>query len=62
MISGTSIDKEYVGRREGDPPVLVASSDKARDVLGWVPQYTEIGDIISSAWEFYKNHVNGYTS
>lgn len=59
-VTGTIIAKEYASRRAGDPPVLVASSEKARKVLGWVPQYAKVEDIISSAWKFHKSHVNGY--
>ncbi|WIV10647.1 UDP-glucose 4-epimerase GalE [Proteiniborus sp. MB09-C3] len=59
-VIGNPIAKETTGRRLGDPAILVASSEKAKNILGWVPQYTEIKDIISSAWEFHRNHVNGY--
>jgi UDP-glucose 4-epimerase len=38
-------------RRPGDPPVLVASADRARRVLGWVPQHPELDAIVSSAWD-----------
>ncbi len=37
-------------RRPGDPPVLVASADRARQLLGWVPQHPELDAIVSSAW------------
>ena len=37
-------------RRPGDPPVLVASAERARELLGWVPQHPELDDIVSSAW------------
>ncbi len=37
-------------RRPGDPPILVASADRARRLLGWVPQHPELDDIVSSAW------------
>lgn len=59
-VTGIPINKEYTSRRPGDPAVLVASSDKAKKKLGWVPQYTDIEDIISSAWGFHKKHINGY--
>ena len=41
-------------RRPGDPPVLVGSNEKARRVLGWVPQYTDLADIISHAWNWHQ--------
>lgn len=59
-VVGTHINKEVTSRRLGDPAILVASSDKARDVLGWEPRYTNIKDIISSAWEFHRKNIDGY--
>ena len=37
-------------RRAGDPPVLVADSKKAREVLGWAPQHSDLAAIITDAW------------
>lgn len=47
-------------RRAGDPAVLIASSDKARSVLGWTPKRDKLDDIIRSAWEWHSHHPNGY--
>lgn len=47
-------------RRAGDPAKLVASSEKARTLLGWTPEYTNIKDIITTAWTWHKNNPNGY--
>lgn len=47
-------------RRAGDPAVLIASSDKVRSVLGWLPKREKLDDIIRSAWEWHNNHPNGY--
>lgn len=47
-------------RRAGDPSTLVASSEKAKDVLGWQPEYTDIKDIIQTAWNWHVSHPNGY--
>jgi len=47
-------------RRPGDPAQLVASSEKARKILKWNPKYTEVKDIISSAWKWHQNHPNGF--
>lgn len=60
QATGLAIRKETVGRRAGDPAVLVASSVKAKEVLGWVPRHTEIVEIIASAWKFHETHVEGY--
>lgn len=46
-------------RRPGDPARLVASSQRARDVLGWVPQYG-IEEIIRAAWKWHQSHPQGY--
>jgi UDP-glucose 4-epimerase len=48
------------GRREGDPPVLVASSDKIQKELGWKPRYNDIKSIVESAWNWHKAHPKGY--
>ena len=52
-VSGTTIAREIGPRRPGDPPALVASAEKARRVLGWVPQHSGIDNIISSAWRWH---------
>ena len=47
-------------RRAGDPAQLIASSEKARSILGWAPKYTNVKDIISTAWGWHKTHPNGF--
>jgi len=47
-------------RRAGDPAQLVASSEKAKTVLGWKPKYDDIETIIGSAWNWHKEHPHGY--
>ena len=47
-------------RREGDPAVLIASSEKAKTVLGWKPKHNSLKEIILTAWEWHKKHPNGY--
>ena len=51
-VSNRPFPVEYVGRREGDSTTLVANNDKARDILGWSPQYDLTG-IIESAWNWH---------
>jgi UDP-glucose 4-epimerase len=53
-ITGKTIPLEIAARREGDPPVLVAGADKARQLLGWQPQYG-LEDIIKTAWQWEQN-------
>jgi UDP-glucose 4-epimerase len=49
-------------RRAGDPAQLVASSQKAGEILGWKPVYTDIRTIIRTAWEWHRTHPKGYES
>lgn len=59
-VTGEKIPYETAERREGDPPVLVASSEKITEMLGWKPQFPEIESIIETAWKWHKNNPNGY--
>lgn len=47
-------------RRAGDPDILIANSDKARDILGWAPKYDNVQDIIKTAWNWHQSHPKGY--
>lgn len=60
-VTGHSIPCEVSPRRAGDPAVLVASSDKAKEVLGWNAKYIDVEDMIKTAWVFHKNNPQGYT-
>lgn len=59
-VTNHPIPAEVKERRAGDPAVLIASSNKARKVLGWEPQYDSIEKIITDAWNWHKKHPNGY--
>ena len=59
-VTGKEIKVVYEGRRAGDPAVLVASSDKAKKILGWKPVYNDLGTIIDTAWKWHSTHPNGY--
>jgi UDP-glucose 4-epimerase len=59
-VTGCTIAARESERRPGDPAVLVASSKKIRDELGWVPKHPELDDIVRSAWEWRRAHPNGY--
>lgn len=54
-VTGRKIPVVKVGRRAGDPAILVGSAEKARLVLGWVPQYGDIRTILSHAWNWYQH-------
>ncbi|MGO1590745.1 MAG: UDP-glucose 4-epimerase GalE [Ancrocorticia sp.] len=47
-------------RRAGDPAQLIASASKAKDVLGWKPEYDDVEAIVASAWKWQESHPNGY--
>jgi UDP-glucose 4-epimerase len=49
-------------RRAGDPPVLIAKNEKARELLQWKPQFGSLIDILSHAWQWHKTHPQGYRS
>ena len=59
-ITGHPIPVAIGPRRPGDPPVLVASSRRARERLGWRPRTPEIDRILSSAWDWHRAHPHGY--
>ena len=53
-VIGTKLNVKYADRRPGDPAVLIASSKKARELLGWKPLYTNIDDIIQTTWNLER--------
>jgi len=59
-VTGHPIPASIDPRRPGDPPRLVASSEKIRRELGWRPQHPSLDDILGSAWEWHRTHPRGY--
>jgi len=59
-ITGRKVPFEVVPRRDGDPPRLVASCEKARRVLGWQPRFGSLDDIVGTAWRWHESHPDGY--
>lgn len=59
-VTGHDIPIEIAPRRAGDPAVLIASSEKARKVLGWKPKKDDIRVIIEDAWRWHSGHPEGY--
>ena len=57
ILTGRDVPAEIVGRRAGDPYDLVATSDKARELLGWVPKYSDLDTLVSSTWKMYEKFV-----
>jgi UDP-glucose 4-epimerase len=60
QVTGRWISTEAAPRRAGDPPALIASSDKIMRDLGWSPRHSELDRIIESAWRWQLAHPNGY--
>ena len=56
-VTGLEIAEEVSPRREGDPAVLIASSDKIKQELGWEPEFQDLAVIIESAWSWVRNHA-----
>lgn len=59
-VTGHPIPLEIADRRPGDPDVLIASSEKARKVLGWTPEFDDIEKILTTAWAWHSSHPDGY--
>ena len=59
-VSGQAIEVKEEERRPGDPPVLVASAEKAKAELGWQPKVTSLEEIVDSAWRWHRAHPKGY--
>lgn len=59
-VTGKDIKVIEEGRRAGDPAVLIASSKKAKEILGWKPQYADLSKIIETAWKWHSTHPYGY--
>jgi UDP-glucose 4-epimerase len=55
-VIGHPVPHTIGARREGDPPTLVASIDRARDVLGWAPGRSSLEEMIRSAWTWRQAH------
>lgn len=59
-VTGHPIPAVVSSRRAGDPAVLIASSTKAKEILGWTPKHDSLEEIIATAWKWHKHHPNGF--
>ncbi len=59
-ITGRKVDTVERPRRAGDPPRLIASSEKIEKELGWRPEFQSLDTIIESAWKWHQRFPNGY--
>ncbi|HUA46432.1 MAG TPA: UDP-glucose 4-epimerase GalE [Solirubrobacteraceae bacterium] len=60
-VTGAEIGTNEAPRRPGDPPMLVASSDRIRSELGWEPRKPELEEMVADAWAFARANPNGYS-
>jgi UDP-glucose 4-epimerase len=59
-VSGRSVPVREGPRRAGDPPALVATAARAKELLNWEPRYADIGAIVETAWKWHSKHPEGY--
>ena len=61
-VTGRTIPVMEMDRRPGDPPILIASSEKIGKKLGWQPRYVKLDEIIDTAWRWHRTHPHGFRS
>ncbi len=61
IVTGKPIKAIACPRRPGDPPALVGSSEKARQILGWEPRYQSLNEILSHAWRWHQKRHGLYS-
>ncbi|TWT92756.1 UDP-glucose 4-epimerase GalE [Stieleria varia] len=59
-VTGHPIPETMGQRRAGDPPELIADARLAKQLLGWTPKYTDVRQIVETAWNWHKSHPKGY--
>ncbi len=59
-VTGRKVPFTEGPRRPGDPPMLVAASDKVQRELGWKPRYAELRPILETAWNWHRRRPHGY--
>jgi UDP-glucose-4-epimerase GalE len=61
-VSGEQVPVLLAARRDGDPPILVASAEKAQAELGWRPEFPALEQMVETAWRWHQTHPKGYGS
>lgn len=61
-ITGKDFPVQIAPPREGDPAAIYAESTHAKQELGWQPKYDNLEAIVKTAWEWHKNHPQGYSA
>ena len=59
-VVGRPLRREDHPRRAGDPAVLVANADRIAAELGWAPKYTDLDEIVATAWRWHSAHPSGF--
>jgi UDP-glucose 4-epimerase len=59
-VTGKAIPTQERPRRPGDPPVLIAATERAADVLRWRASRSSLEEILESAWRWHRAHPHGY--
>ena len=59
-VTDQEVDVVFGPRRAGDPATLVASADRARRALGWIPERPGLSTIVADAWRWHSRHPDGY--
>jgi UDP-glucose 4-epimerase len=59
-VTGKKVASVDSPRRPGDPARLVASSEKIREELGWIPKYSDLETIVETAYQWHRKHLKGY--
>ena len=59
-VTGMKAPVTYGPRREGDPARLIADSRKAAEILGWIPKYQNVKDIVETAWKWHNGPRGGH--
>jgi UDP-glucose 4-epimerase len=59
-VTGLKVPVVESDRRPGDPPALYADSSKAQAELGWEIKFTDVKDIIATAWKWHQAHPDGF--
>ena len=62
QVTGHAIPASIGPRRPGDPPELIAGASRAREILDWSPQHSDIQTIVATAWRWHHAHPRGYRS
>lgn len=62
QVVGRPVPVTVAPRREGDPAVLFASSDRIKHELGWQPRFEDVDTIVASAWRWRERHASGYST